>query len=213
MSWLNELPALQGEKALVVTPGEDDLALAMASRYESVTVLGPAEAARWVPEPAAFDMVAIAGALHRLASPTRLIYALKAALKPGGTFLIAEPIRVYQGTAEDLAVEAIQLWARVERARGEAVFDLFERLQVGSVIQGLGLEAIAFHPRLSGAGEWEAAPVWLARLEAIAHDAGVAAGDRARAEELAERFDREGMPAPPLMVTYGRLPAAVTAGS
>jgi SAM-dependent methyltransferase len=172
-------------------------------------------------EDASFDLVAIAWALHHLANPTRVLLEMRRVLKPGGTFLIVEPIRVWTGTNQDHHLAAHLLLARRDAAQGLAHFPIFERLQVSSVIQGLGLTDLGFEALLAVPEEadWdlarcrEAGEPWVVRLDAMAGDMEVPADWRNEARELAGTIRAEGLRTSPMHRTYGRLPAWVGAAS
>lgn len=223
MTWLDELPDLTGDRALDVATGSGRFAAMLAGRYREVVGVDRAIADA-TPHPgvryaamdaehmdfpdASFDLVALSWALHALENPTGVLHEMRRVLKPGGVFLLVEPILAPQGTVQDAALEGHSLLAR--RA---AVSPLFQRLQVGSLIQGLGLTEIVFHPLLSLAAEanWDveaqrahAAPM-VAKLDAVG------GADRQAAQDLAGRLREHGSRTLPMMLTYGKSPVWVKA--
>lgn len=233
MNWLADLPDFHADRALDVATGSGRFARMLATRCREVVGvdLAPAgeadgnvtfqamDAAQLAFPEGSFDLAAIAWALHHLANPTRVLLEMRRVLKPGGTLLIVEPIRVWQGTNQDHHLAAHLLLARRDAAAGKPHFPIFQRLQVGSVIQGLGLTDIDFQPLLAvpEEAEWdlatcrEAGAPWVARLEEMAADAGLPAEWRGEAEALAARIREEGLRTSPMMRTYGRVPARVEA--
>lgn len=231
MTWLDELGALRGDRALDVATGTGRFAAMLAGRYrEVVGVDWPQALDGAVSHPgvryqamdaealafpdASFDLVALSWALHALANPTGVLHEMRRVLKPGGVFLLVEPIMAPQGTIQDAALEGHALLGRLA-----GVPPLFQRLQVGSIIQGLGLTEIAFHPLLSLPAEasWDVAACraharpMIEKLERVVADQAVAAWDREAARAIAERLREHGSRTPPMMLTYGLRPAWVGA--
>lgn len=234
MDWLAGLPDFEAERALDVATGAGRFAHMLAGHAGEVVGVD-ADVTRAEPHPrvryeamdatalalpeASFDLVAIAWALHHLANPTRVLLEMKRVLKPGGTLLIVEPIRVWTGTNQDHHLAAHLLLARRDAAMGKPHFPIFERLQVGSVIQGLGLTDLGFEALLAVPEEagWnrarcqEAGAPWAARLEEMAADEGMPSAWRDEARELAATIGEEGLRTAPMHRVYGRLPAWVGA--
>jgi SAM-dependent methyltransferase len=236
VNWLADLPDFGSGRALDVATGAGRFARMLASRCGEVVGVDrdvsraePVAGVRYVAmdaerldfEDGQFDVVAIAWALHHLANPTRVLLEMRRVLKPGGTFLIVEPIRVWQGTNQDHHLAAHLLLAKRDAAQGLAHYPIFERLQVSSVIQGLGLTDLGFAALLAVPEEadWdlarcrEASAPWVARLEAMAADETLSADWRDEARELAGKIREEGLRTSPMHRTYGRLPAWVGAAS
>jgi SAM-dependent methyltransferase len=233
VDWLADLPELSADRALDVATGSGNFARMLAPRCREVVGVDPAataasegnvcfqamDAERLDFPDASFDLVAIAWSLHHLANPTRVLMEMHRVLKPGGTFLIIEPIRVWQGTNQDNHLAAHLLLARRDAAAGKPHFPIFERFQVGSIIQGLGLVDIDFQPLLADPAEadWdleqclEAGALWAAQLETMAADVNQPADWREEARTLAARIREEGIRTSPMMRTYGRVPAPVSA--
>ena len=229
MDWLAGLPDFAPGRALDVATGAGRFARLLADRgYEVVGV--DVELARAEAHPriryeamdaealafaeASFDLVAIAWALHHLANPTRVLLEMKRVLKPGGTLLIVEPIRVWTGTNQDHHLAAHLLVAKRDAELGKPHFPIFERLQVGSVIQGLGLTELGFEALLSVPEEeaWDldacrrAGAPWVERLDAMAADEAIPEAWRAEARALAGQIREEGLRTAPMHRVFGRVP-------
>jgi SAM-dependent methyltransferase len=235
MNWLAGLPDFKATRALDVATGSGRFARALAERGASVVgvdvekAIARAEAAPGVrfeamdaeslafPD-ASFDLVAISWALHHLANPTRVLLEMRRVLQPGGVFLIVEPIRVWTGTNQDHHLAAHLLLARRDAARGLPHFPIYERLQVGSVIQGLGLVDLGFEALLAlpEEADWDLAQCraagapWVEKLEAMAAEADVPDAWRDEARALAATIREEGIRTQPVHRVYGRLPVEVT---
>lgn len=233
MTWLFDLDRLHGERALDVATGKGALARELAERYTHVVGVDVSAAAleRAEPHPAValrvmdaealdfpdahFDLVATSWSLHHFANPTRVIDEMHRVLAPGGIFLLIEPFIAETGNNQELHTEAHQLVAEIDRRRGQTHQPLFQRLQVGSVIQGLGLVEIEYRPLMQLAEEagWDlarcraAAEPWVEKLEAASKAEDLPAELRERAGALAGRLRAEGLRTSPVMRTYGSKPS------
>nr|AHZ45643.1 methyltransferase domain-containing protein [uncultured bacterium] len=230
MSWTADLEGLGGERALDVATGSGKLARELLGRYREVVGIDTVTRGFAATEPGLallemdaetmsfpdghFDLVATSWSLHHFANATRVIDEMQRVLRPGGKFLIIEPFLAPNGTNQDLHGEAHGLVAAIDRARGNCHMPLFERMQIGSIIQGLGLLDVQFAPMMVQAAEagWDleacqvAAAPWVERMRAASEAADLDAGLRERARALAVRLETEGMRTSPVMRTYGTKP-------
>jgi SAM-dependent methyltransferase len=213
VTWLLDLPPVEG-RALAVSVDDVGLAAMVAAWAGAAeeTRLSPDAAA--LPHPdGAFASAVIGWSLYKLANPTRVLLELKRVLAPGGTLVIVEPIRLATGTNQDHALAAMALLGRGDALRGLPTAPVFERLQVGSVIQGLGLVDIGFHPLLAVPEEagWDlarcraAGAPWVERLEDLAGEADMPPALREQALDLALVIRAEGVRTAPMMRDTGRV--------
>lgn len=205
------LPSFPGETALVVLASDWAGAAALAADHARVAVV---EVPAWGPAPTPFlpagaaDLVVLAGVLRLVASPTALVEAAYARLRPEGVLLIAEPMRAAATPAATRHLDALDLGAAIARARGGVQGPVFQRLQVGSVIQGLGLVDLGFSPATPAddaapAARREARDAWAARFAEAAGDAALPADLRARAAA----FDARDLALTPAIRDWGRRPS------
>jgi SAM-dependent methyltransferase len=232
MTWLLDLEALKGERALDVGTGAGHLAHELARRFREVvavdlpevidrclphagvTFIGmDAEALEFADE--SFDLVAISWSLHHLRHPSGVVLEMHRVLKSGGIFLIIEPFVAETRTNQDLHLAAHQLVAEADRLQGKAHFPVFGRMQIGSIIQGLGLVDLHFEPlmALPEEADWDLAKCidgassFAKKLSGIADQSDFPAELRQRAKQLAARVNTEGIRTSPTMRTYGTKPA------
>jgi SAM-dependent methyltransferase len=219
MTWLIE-HEFRGDRALDVGTGSGRFAHQLAGCYREVVgidqgverakphpgVTFQAVDAEQLPFPDGhFDLVAMSWALHHLVNPTAVLVEMERVLKPGGRFLIVEPFVAETGTNQDLHLAAHQLLGEADRLRGKAHFPIFQRLQIGSVIQGFNLADIHYDPVMLEPEErdWdlatcqEAAKPWIEKLSDVPDAL------RGRAEALIDRLKAEGLRTQPAMRTYG----------
>jgi SAM-dependent methyltransferase len=219
MSWLID-HEFGGDRALDVGTGSGRFAHELAGRYREVVGIDqsveraqphpaveflPMDAERLAFPDAHFDLVSISWALHHLVNPTAVLVEMERVLKPGGRFLIVEPFVAETGTNQDLHLAAHQLLGEADRLRGKDHFPIFERLQIGSVIQGLNLADIQYDPLMMEPDQqaWdlakclEAARPWIEKLSDVPDAL------RGRADDLIKRLEAEGMRTQPAMRTYG----------
>ncbi|MDB5098085.1 MAG: ycgJ 1 [Cyanobacteria bacterium RYN_339] len=221
MSWLID-SGFQGDRALDVGTGSGRVAQELAATYREVVGIDRT-VDRAAPHPgvtflamdaerldfpdASFDLVSISWALHHLENPTAVLLEMERVLKPGGRFLITEPFVAQTGTNQDLHLAAHQLLGEADRLRGTAHFPVFERLQIGSVIQGLNLVDLHYDPLMAVPEEldWaaetcrEAAAPWIKKLTAEDFPSPL----QSRAKALVERLAADGIRTSPAMRTYG----------
>jgi SAM-dependent methyltransferase len=220
MDWLADLPDFKARRALDVATGSGRFARMLAAR--GIEVVGvdvdvdraepcpgvrfeAMDAERLAFEDASFDLVTMAWGLHHMANPTRVLLEMRRVLKPGGTLLLVEPIRVWTGTNRDHHLSAHLMLAAADFAAGKPHFPIFEQLQVGSVIQGLGLVDLGFEAMMGLPEEetWDLAQCqaagepWVAKLEALGTD---------EARELAGKIRAEGLRTSPMHRVFGRVP-------
>lgn len=205
------LPPLQGGAALVLAAHDWAASMALAADYAHVVAL---ELPEWGPAPlpplttGSVDLVVLAGVLRLVASPTPLLEGAVARLRPGGLLLIAEPMRAQASPGATRHLDALDLGAAIARARGGFQTPAFQRLQVGSVIQGLDLVDLGFSPAVPAddaapAARREARDAWRARFAEAAEDAALPADLRARARAA----DLEDLALAPAMRVWGRRPS------
>ncbi len=208
---LEGLPPLHGEAALVVAAHDWAGAAALATGYVRVAAV---EVPDWGPVATltlpggAADLVVLAGVLRLVASPTALVDAAVARVRPGGLLVIAETMRAQASPGATRHLDALDLGAAIARARGGVQTPVYQRLQVGSLIQGLGLVDVGFSPATPGdaeapAARREARDAWRARLAAATDDAALPTALR----EQARAFDVEGLALAPAMRVWGRGPS------
>jgi SAM-dependent methyltransferase len=232
MTWLLDLDAFQGDRALDVGTGAGHLAHELAGRYTEVVgidlpdVIGRAiphegvtftgmDATQLTFADASFDLVAISWSLHHLTHPSGVLAEMWRVLAPGGIFLIIEPFVADTGTNQDLHLAAHQLVAEADRHQGKPHYPVFQRMQIGSVIQGLGLVDLHFKPLMALAeeAEWdlatsiEAASFFAKKVDDIANHGDFPLDLRERAKQLVVRLNSEGIRTSPTMRTYGYKPA------
>lgn len=214
------LPRLSGEGALLVVASDwaaarglvagiarvTSLAIAADRAFGGKAAASPGEA--WPQLDGAVDVVLLAGALRLTADPTALLDAAMARLRPGGLFLIAETMRVAASPAATRHLDALDLGAAIARARGLGVSPVFQRLQVGSLIQGYDLVDLGFSATQPADEEApdacrEAAEAWRERFAQAAADEALPAPLRAQAAA----FGSEGLALAPAMRVWGRKPA------
>ena len=213
------LPHLGGDDALLVVASDWAAARGLVAGIARVTCLALAAdrafadaaaspAAPWPLPEGAVDVVLLAGALRLTADPTALLDAAMARLRPGGLFLIAETMRAAASPAATRHLDALDLGAAIARARGQGASPVFQRLQVGSLIQGYDLVDLGFSPALPADDEApeacrEAAEAWRERFAQAAADEALPAPLRAQAAA----FGAGGLALAPAMRVWGRKPA------
>lgn len=153
------------------------------------------------------DLVVLAGVLRLVASPTALLDAAIARLRPGGVLLIAEPLRLPDAEPLDRRhVDALDLGAAIAHARGWGIAPVYKRLQVGSVIQGYGLLDLHFDFLPPGGEAKEARADWRERLDAAAGDTALPAELRGSAAQMAQLLASEPFPLSATHRVWGRVP-------
>lgn len=206
------VPLFPGTDGVVVAAG-DWQAAAMAAdgcgRVATVDVRdwGPVPPVAWPTGQA--DLVVLAGVLRLVRSPTALLDEAIGRLRPGGALVLLEPMRGPASPAATRHLDAMDLGAVIEAARGVDRSPVFGRLQLGSLIQGYGLADLGFSDA-TPADDAEpiacqrAADLWRVRFEEAAADEALAEELRTRAQALAAALAAEGLALAPAMRVWGR---------
>jgi SAM-dependent methyltransferase len=92
-----------------------------------------------------FDTVCISNSLHHLEDVDGVLAEMYRVLRPGGTFILQEMFSDGEQTPAQRTDAAVHHWAgRVDTLLGEFHRETFNREEIGSAIEGLGLKDLTF---------------------------------------------------------------------
>lgn len=229
MSWIDDLPSLTGHRALDVATGQGRLAELLVGRYQEVigidlpTVLASAptvEGVRFQGMDAThldfpdnhFDLVAMSWSVHHLQEPQQVLKEMSRVLKPGGHFLLMEPILQWGIEAQDMHLAAHLLASEVDRHLGRFHAPMYPEQGLMALIAPLELQHLQL--RIQPEAEevvkiprtelLENAVPWISRLKTHASDPTLPEALRGNCAALIEKLQQVGLSTSPALRVLGQ---------